>query len=181
MNIIVKTASGHYVVRPDTSLERKSSDLYLPDNAGPLSFSPVIYAHICKPGRSIGFRFAGRYYNSVSYGLLLYPRGLMDGTPEAYASAICQNHMSFLNYPFEGFPAPGAYFKLFKDSEEIYRCIYDGRTEIEKAIAEATAGIYIRTGDLIAVELKENEFLCEGPAHIKATLDDSVLMDFRII
>ena len=181
MNIIVKTASGHCLVRPDTSLERKSGDLYLPDNAGPLFFSPVIYAHISKPGRSVGIRFANRYYNSASYGILLYPRGLMDGTPEAYASAICQNHISFLNYPLEGFPDPGAYFKLFKDSEEIFKCIYDGRTEIEKAIVEATAGIYIRTGDLIAVELQENRLLCDGQAHIKATLNESVLMDFRII
>ena len=181
MNIIVKTASGHCLVRPDTSLERKSGDLYLPDNAGPLSFSPVIYAHISKPGRSVGIRFANRYYNSISYGLLLYPTGIMDGTAEGYASAICQNHMSFLNYPLEGFPAPGAYFKLFKDDQEIFRCIYDGRTEIEKAIAEATAGIYIRTGDLIAVELQQNRLLCEGPAHIKATLGEQVLMDFRIL
>ena len=31
MNIIVKTFSGHCLVRPDTSWERKSDDFYLPE------------------------------------------------------------------------------------------------------------------------------------------------------
>ena len=182
MNIIVKTASGHCLVRPDTSWERKSGDLYLPDNAGPLSYSPIIFAHISRPGRSVGFRYAGRYYDCISYGMLLYPEGLLDGTPEGYASAISMNHISFLNYPLkEDFPTLGAEFRLYRDSEEIFRCTYEGREEIEKAIAEATAMIYIRSGDFIAVELKERTLLCEGPAHVNATLGDARLMDFRII
>lgn len=182
MNIIVKTFSGHCLVRPDTSWERKSDDYYLPDGAGPLSYSPVIYAHVSRPGKSVGLRFAGRYFDSISYGMLLYPEGLMDGTPEGYASAICLDHISFLPYPLQqDYPAPGAEFKLSRDGEEIFNCCYDGRYEIEKAVCEATAGFLIRTGDLIAVELKEKEFLCNGPAMIKGTLEGRLVLDFRIL
>ncbi|MCR4864286.1 MAG: hypothetical protein K5850_03905 [Bacteroidales bacterium] len=182
MNIIVKTFSGHCLVRPDTSWERKSDDFYLPDGAGPLLYSPVVYAHISKPGKSVAFRFAGRYYDSISYGMLLYPQGLLDGTPEGYAASICLDHISLLPYPLQqAFPAPGAEFKLSVDGRELFKCCYDGRYEIEKAIADATARILVRAGDLIAVELKEKEILCQGPAHINAVLGDATLMDFRII
>ena len=182
MNIIVKTATGHCVVRPDTSWERKSEDLYLPDFAGPLSFSPVVFAHISKPGRSIGIRFASRYYDCISYGMLLYPDKLMDGSPESYAEAICMNHSSFLTYPVEeAFPGPGAEFCLYRDSGLIFRHAHQGRLQIEEAIAQATAKTYIRSGDFIAVELQEREPLCDGAAHIRGTLSDRVLMDFRII
>ena len=139
MNIVVKTASGHCVVRPDTSWVRKNDDLYLPDFAGPLSFSPIVYAHVSRPGKSIGSRFASRYYDSISYGMLLYARNLLDGSPEGYASAICMGHTSFLPYPLEqDFPAPGAEFILSRDDEVIFKCNFQGRQEIENAIVDAT-------------------------------------------
>ena len=182
MNIIVKTASGHCVVRPDTTWVRKNDDLYLPDFAGPLSFSPIVYAHVSRPGKSIGIRFASRYYDSISYGMLIYPQNLLDGSPEGYASAICMGHTSFLPYPLEqDFPAPGAEFRLLKDGQEIFGCRYEGRQEIENAIVEATAMALIRTGDFVAAELQEMAFLSQGPAQIKGTLDGRLLMDFRII
>ncbi len=182
MNIVVKTASGHCVVRPDTSWVRKNDDLYLPDFAGPLSFSPIVYAHVSRPGKSIGSRFASRYYDSISYGMLLYARNLLDGSPEGYASAICMGHTSFLPYPLEqDFPAPGAEFILSRDDEVIFKCNFQGRQEIENAIVDATEKALIRTGDFVAAELQEMEFLCDGPAIIKGTLDGRLLMDFRII
>ena len=182
MNIIVKTASGHIVARPDTTWVRKNDDLYLPDFAGPLSFSPIVYAHISRPGKSIGSRFASRYYDSISYGMLIYPRNLLDGSPEGYASAICVGHTSFLPYPLEqDFPAPGSEFILYKDDEVIFKCAYPGRAQIEEALVEATARALVRTGDFIAAELQQMEFLCQGPAQIKGALDGRLLMDFRII
>ena len=182
MNIIVKTFSGHCLVRPDTSWERKSGDLYLPDGAGPLSYCPVLYAHVSKPGKGVGLRFAGRYYDGISYGMLFYPEGLLDGTPEGYAAAICMDHISCLPYPLEqAFPAPGAEFRLYKDGEVIFGCCYGGPYEIEKAIADATDRILMRAGDLIAVELQDRRPLGQAPANIKGTLDGRLLLDFRII
>ena len=182
MNIIVKTASGHCVARPDTTWVRKNDDLYLPEFAGPLLFSPIVYAHVSRPGKCIGSRFANRYYDSISYGMLLYAQNLLDGSPEGYASAICMGHTSFLPYPLEqDFPVPGAEFVLYKNDKEIFRCKYEGRAEIEKAIVDATDKALIRTGDFVAAELQEMEPLCQGPAQIKGTLDGRLLLDFRII
>jgi hypothetical protein len=91
-------------------------------------------------------------------------------------------HTSFLPYPLEqDFPAPGAEFILSRDDEVIFKCNFQGRQEIEDAIVDATEKALIRTGDFVAAELQEMEFLCDGPVQIKGTLDGRLLMDFRII
>ena len=60
MNIIVKTASGHLIVRPDTTREKDNEDLYVPDEVSSLSFTPVLAGRITKPGRSVGLKFTPR-------------------------------------------------------------------------------------------------------------------------
>lgn len=56
MNIIVKTASGKYIVRPDTTWEKDNEDFFPPDYISKISFTPVLFARISKPGKSIGVR-----------------------------------------------------------------------------------------------------------------------------
>ena len=94
MNIIVLTQSGRVVSRPDTSWEKDSRDIYLPDFVKALSLSPVLFVKVTKPGRSISERFASRYHDSFGFGCLLYAEDLMDSHPEAYASASCLDHTS---------------------------------------------------------------------------------------
>ena len=72
MNIIVKTFVGNVIVRPDTTWEKDNEDIYPQDFIETLSFTPVLFARISKPGKSVGLRFASRYYDSANYGLLLY-------------------------------------------------------------------------------------------------------------
>ena len=105
MNIIVKTSSGHITVRPDTTWEKDNEDFYPPEFVDELTYSPVLFARILKPGRSVGRKFASRYYDSIGFGVLLYPENMLDGTPEGYAQAICLDHTSFLPSPmFPGLP-----------------------------------------------------------------------------
>lgn len=180
MNIVVKTAAGHCIVRPDTTWEKDSEDFFAPEFVRSVSFAPVVFAHICKPGRSVGRKFAPRYYDGISYGLLLYPDGMMDGSEEAYAAACCLDHISFLPYPVT-VQAAGGEFKLNMGGKEIFSCPESHRSVIEDAIAESTRYIYIRTGDLIAVELQPRRPLCSESARISATLAGEPLLDFRII
>ena len=58
MNIPVITVSGKVIVRPDTTWERDNEDLYLPDFVNSLSWTPVFFARVSKPGRWIGPAFA---------------------------------------------------------------------------------------------------------------------------
>lgn len=186
MNILVKTASGHMTVRPDTTWERDNEDLYLPDSVSRLSFTPVIFARICKPGRSIGRKFASRYYDSVGYGILLYPEDYLDGSEEGFACASCLDHTSFLPTPMLpiGELEKGDPFSICRNGSPVFTSGGESIAMIEKAIEEATARIYIRTGDLIAVELQPREIIFDrsaGNVTVTGNRSGKTLVDFKII
>ncbi len=77
MNIIVRTAGGRVIARPDTTWVRKNEDFFPPDFVSALSFTPVLYARISKAGRCIGADFARRHFGETGFGLLLYPADLL--------------------------------------------------------------------------------------------------------
>ena len=67
MNIIVSLFGSNgadYCFRPDTTLEKESFDYYIPDGVSELTYSPVLFVRLCRAGKAIGERFAGRYYGS---------------------------------------------------------------------------------------------------------------------
>lgn len=191
MNIAVKTASGKYIVRPDTTWEKDNEDLYLPEFVNKLSYTPVLFARITKPGRSIGRNFASRYYEGVNYGVLLYPEDMIDGSETGFACASCLDHTSFLPFPVynNATLGQGNVCELFASKEgenEELLFTHDGANAsmIEEAIAEATRFIYIRTGDVIAIELSERKALCEredGKLKLRGTYCNNFLLDFNII
>ena len=99
MNIVVFSSDSNVFVRPDTTWERDNEDLYVPEFINTLSWTPVLFARISKPGRSISSKFASRYYDGIGYGVLLYPEDLISKGPEGFASACCVDHTSFLTFP----------------------------------------------------------------------------------
>ncbi len=190
MNIVVKTASGKCVVRPDTTWEKDNEDFFPPEFVNSLSWSPVLFARISKPGRSVGERFAGRYYDEVNYGVLLYPDDLMDGSEEGYAQACCLDHTSFL--PSPGFSKDildkGTEFQLNvkKSGEEGALFRHSGASDlmIRSAIAEMTRFVYVRTGDLLAIELQQRRPLCvrsDTDICLSGTYGGAETTEFRII
>lgn len=187
MNIVVRTAGGHFVVRPDTTLERNSGDLYLPEDVTSLSYTPVLFARICKPGKAVGAAFASRYYDCVGYGILIYPDDYDDGSPEGYAAACCLDHTSYLTSPMYQSVVLGHeenVFRLLLDGKEVYSTSCGTVGMIEEAIVEATKRMYIRGVDIIAVELKSRSPLCMrdcGQVQVDASYCDNYLMDFKII
>ena len=184
MNIVVLTAGRRVVVRPDTTWEKDSEDLYVPDFVGRLSWSPVLFTRVAKPGRSIGLRFAGRYFQTYSYGVLLYPEDLIDGTQEGYACACCLDHTSFLPGEMFDKSASGAGFTLLRDGEEIFRCGEASVPAMEENIAEVSRFCYLRTGDLVATELRPREPLCTregGQCRLEGISGDVRLCDFKIV
>lgn len=181
MNIIVKTASRHYIVRPDTTWERDFEDFFPPEFVSSLGFTPVLTARISKPGRSVGKKFAERYYDFAGFGVLLYPYDLLDGSAEAFACASCLDHTSFIKMP-EKPVSELASFKLKTENGTIFEW---GKQEevsamLEEAISEATKYIYIRTGDLIAIELDEIKplFSRKGIAQTVVSGEDSFSIVF---
>ncbi|MGM9742400.1 MAG: hypothetical protein ACI3ZC_05020 [Candidatus Cryptobacteroides sp.] len=187
MNILVKTYSGHIVSRPDTTWEKDNEDFFPPDFVGRLDFSPVLFARVCKPGRCVGARFTSRYYDSVNYGILLYPADHMYEGPECYAEALTLDHTSFLPAPLSSAgELSGIDFSLQKNGTGVFSTRMSSSEisgMIEKALIEVTSRIYIRTGDLIAIELAPVSHLAsrpEGNFGISGTLDGQPFMSFNV-
>lgn len=173
-------------MRPDTTWEKDNEDFYPPEFVDELTYSPVLFARVLKPGRSVGRKFASRYYDSVGFGVLLYPENMLDGTPEGYAQAICLDHTSFLPTPM--FPPQrleeDGRFSLFRNEVEIFTFDHPSLDMIEDTLVEATKLLYIRTGDLIAIELAPRKPLTIRPdvsSHITGTFDNNEIIDFQII
>ena len=173
-------------MRPDTTWEKDNEDFYPPEFVDELTYSPVLFARILKPGRSVGRKFASRYYDSVGFGVLLYPENMLDGTPEGYAQAICLDHTSFLPSPM--FPPQrledDGKFRLFRNEQESFTFDHPSLNMIEDALVEATRLLYIRTGDLIAVELSDRKPLTnrtDSVTHITGTFGQDKVLDFQII
>lgn len=173
-------------MRPDTTWEKDNEDFYPPEFVDELTYSPVLFARILKPGRSVGRKFASRYYDSVGFGVLLYPENMLDGTPEGYAQAICLDHTSFLPTPMfqpQRLEEDGR-FSLFRNEVELFTFDRPSLNMIEDALVEATKLLYIRTGDLIAVELSDRKPLTnrtDSVTHITGTFEQDKVLDFQII
>lgn len=173
-------------MRPDTTWEKDNENFYPPEFVDELTYSPVLFARILKPGRSVGRKFASRYYDSVGFGVLLYPEKMLDGTPESYAQAICLDHTSFLPTPMfqpQRLEEDGR-FSLFRNEVELFTFDRPSLNMIEDALVEATKLLYIRTGDLIAVELSARTPLTnrtDSVTHITGTFGQDKVLDFQII
>lgn len=187
MNIAVITASGRVIVRPDTTWERKGEDFFAPGFVDALTYSPVLYARISKPGRSISRKFASRYYDGIGYGMLLYPENLIDGSEDAYACASCIDHTSYLPvtlYNPVTLGVEGNEFIIEQDGKEIFCSDSGTRTMVEEAIESVTERTFLRTGDLVAIELSPRSPLSSreaGATSIKASFCENPVIEFSII
>lgn len=167
MNIIVRPyGSGYCLCRPDTSWERENKDIYPPDYVSGYMWAPVLFARISKAGKCIGQKFAGRYYDAVGYGILLYPSDLLDGSPEGYACASCIDHTSVLPFPMYDrvtLESGTNMFEVYRDGEEIYSTSEGSEAMIEEALTRISAMVSLRIGDIAAIELAPVAELAEKP------------------
>ncbi len=186
MNIVVLTANRKVVVRPDTTLKKSSDDLYVPDFIDSIGWSPVLFARVSKPGKCIGSRFATRYYDSINYGLLLYPETLIDGSEEGYARACCLDHTSFLPSPMYNrvtLGQEGNKAEFSRNGSPLFSTSFAQAAAVEEMLTETSQFCYLRTGDLVCMELRPREHLCargEDGCHITGTCCGNFLLDFEV-
>lgn len=186
MNILVKTAGGRVVVRPDITWEKNSDDVYLPDFVEAVSWSPVLYLRVLRPGRSIAPRFAERYYDAAGGGVLLFADNLMDGSEEGYCCASCLDHTSLMPLDMREVSVLDgeSEYVLKADGDEIFR--RDGFTKAmaDELIAEVSTHCYLRTGDLVALELQPRRPLLtreQGECHLSGSLAGCTPLDQRVV
>lgn len=192
MNIIVKPyGSDLCYCRPDTTWERENRDLYSPDCVNAWNWTPVLFARISKAGKCISPKFASRYYDSLSFGTLLYIGGA------DVASGSCVDHTSILPLPLYNpvvMETEGNRLDVVKNEETIFSLetpvagsLQDSASLIqaaEAAICKASQLTSLRIGDYVAVELAPASALAEkteGSLSLKATFCENEIFNFKII
>lgn len=186
MNIAVLTATGRVVVRPDTTRVKDEEDAYLPEFVNRVDYAPVVCARICKSGRSVSLKFADRYFESFTFGALLYPYDLMSGD-EGFACASCLDHTTLLNLKFfDKIEAKSPNNKIvIKYNENV---LLSGNIDIigiiQQSIVEITKFCWLRVGDIVCVELEPLQRLIERngtPSVLKAAFNSKTVFEKRII
>lgn len=176
MNIIVSLFGSNgtdYCFRPDTTLEKESFDYYIPDGVSELTYSPVLFVRLCRAGKAIGEKFAGRYYDSGGFGVLLYGESIIgSGAAAGLSMASSLDKTSLLPFPLidkDVLEKSGNIFSLSVNERSVnersvnersvngngtFACQPDfaGIPEILHRISVRTS---LRTGDIVAVELGE--------------------------
>ena len=164
MNIIIKPYNpqeGLFYFKPDTTLNRDYTNLYLPHFIKRVEAKELFYTRIDRAGKGIAERYASRYFSKGNYALSIsiapdiFPNATPSQAPSATPSAapnttpsaaiINRSVANSIDYSFYSMPA-----EKIEDSQLI--------EEFCKYIAQITEIISLRTGDIIAIETGKKEY-----------------------
>ena len=167
MNIIIKPYNpqeGLFYFKPDTTLNRDYTNLYLPHFIKRVEAKELFYTRIDRAGKGIAERYASRYFTKGNYALSIsiapdiFPNAAPSAAPSQAASATLSQAASAtpsaviingsvansIDYSFYSMPAG-----KIEDPQLI--------EEFCKYIAQITEIISLRTGDIIAIETGKKE------------------------
>ena len=176
MNIIIKPYNpqeGLFYFKPDTTLNRDYTNLYLPHFIKRVEAKELFYTRIDRAGKGIAERYASRYFSKGNYALSIsiapdiFPNAVPSATPSAMpsqaasatpsaapnatpsqapsAAIINRSVANSIDYSFYSMPA-----EKIEDPQLI--------EEFCKYIAQITEIISLRTGDIIAIETGKKEY-----------------------
>ena len=160
MNIIIKPYNpqeGLFYFKPDTTLNRDYTNLYLPHFIKRVEAKELFYIRIDRAGKGIAERYASRYFSKGNYALSIsiapdiFPNAAPSATPSAApnttpsAAIINRSVANSIDYSFYSMPA-----EKIEDPQLI--------EEFCKYIAQITEIISLRTGDIIAFETGKKEY-----------------------
>ena len=160
MNIIIKPYNpqeGLFYFKPDTTLNRDYTNLYLPHFIKRVEAKELFYTRIDRAGKGIAERYASRYFSKGNYALSIsiapdiFPNAAPSATPSQAPSAtpsaaiINGSVANAIDYSFYSMPA-----EKIEDPQLI--------EQFCKYIAQITEIISLRTGDIIAIETGKKEY-----------------------
>ena len=180
MNIIVKPyGSDLCYCRPDTTWERENRDFYSPECVNEIYCAPVVFARVCKAGKCVGAKFAGRYYDGIGCGVLLY------GASEAGMISYVDKS-SILPMPL--------YNPVVAEDEKVFEMTAAGETKsivlsgikekLENTICKSSELITLRVGDYVAVELEPVQLMCKreaGEVEVSGKFCDNDIYSLKVI
>ena len=176
MNIIIKPYNpqeGLFYFKPDTTLNRDYTNLYLPHFIKRVEAKELYYIRIDRAGKGIAERYASRYFSKGNYALSIsiapdiFPNAAPSAAPSQAASATPSQSPSAI--PSQAASAmPSAAIINRSVANSIDYSFYSMPAEkiedpqlIEqfcKYIAQITEIISLRTGDIIAIETGKKEY-----------------------
>lgn len=143
MNIAVLTAEGKVIVRTDNTLVRDSADFYVPDFVRSVRISPVVFVEISSPCRCCDPKFASRHLGLAGAGALLH-------CCDEESESACIDRTTYISGPRIPYAEIGG-----KELRFTGRTIgLPSRETIEDAFGRINSRVYLRTGDLICIELE---------------------------
>ena len=164
MNIIIKPYNpqeGLFYFKPDTTLNRDYTNLYLPHFIKRVEAKELYYIRIDRAGKGIAERYASRYFSKGNYALSIsiapdiFPNATPSQAPSAAPNAtpsqapstaiINRSVANAIDYSFYSMPA-----EKIEEPQLI--------EEFCKYIAQITEIISLRTGDIIAIETGKKEY-----------------------
>ena len=183
MNIIVKPHESNLCYcRPDTTWEKESRDLYIPEGVDKVLWAPVVFAKVCKAGKCVSAKFVSRYYDAVGFGMLIYCN---DGN---IAFSSCMDHTSILPMPLYN-PAvlekEDNFFNINIGGKA--RTIHTGehiKQALEDAVCKASERVSLRIGDMVALELSPLDTAADrstGETVLKGDFCENSLFDLKMI
>ena len=180
MNIIIKPYNpqeGLFYFKPDTTLNRDYTNLYLPHFIKRVEAKELFYIRIDRAGKGIAERYASRYFSKGNYALSIsiapdiFPNATPSQAPSTRPSATpSQASSAAPNATPSQAPSatPSAAIINGSVANSIDYSFYSMPAEkiedpqlIEefcKYIAQITEIISLRTGDIIAIETGKKEY-----------------------
>lgn len=189
MNILVSTPASpggcdRITARIDTTVDKENTDIYTPEDVIAMDWCPALFARICKAGKAVRADFADRYYDSIAFGALLYPR---TEAGRDMAERSCYDHSTLLPYPLYNkitLEAADNVFEMKKNGTVVasYNC--EGiKQSIERAIVECSERASLRIGDFVALELGPMQELAtrsEGDCTLVGSFCGNSTIDIKI-
>lgn len=185
MNIIIKPYNpqeGLFYFKPDTTLNRDYTNLYLPHFIKRVEAKELFYIRIDRAGKGIAERYASRYFSKGNYALSISiapdifpnatpsqaPSTAPNATPSAAPNATPSQASSAMPSQAAASATPSAAIINRSVANSIDYSFYSMPAEkiedpqlIEefcKYIAQITEIISLRTGDIIAIETGKKEY-----------------------
>lgn len=174
-------------LKPDTALLQNNAPFYLPRHLGAVHYEVEVVLRICKEGKHIPERFAGRYYDAAGLGVDLTARDLQQrlrekGLPWELAKGFDHSAPVSRFLPLESLGDPGALsFRLHVNGGEVQ----EGNTAgmifpFDRLISHVSTYITLRKGDLLFTGTPGGVGAVAVGDHLEGWLEDKKLLDFHI-
>lgn len=179
-------SAGEVAVVPvgDDVLLRNNGDFYVPDYTQQVSCVPQLVVRICKLGKSVGERFAGRYFEEIGVGIRFYADSLEEQLTAKKLPGI-------VAASFDSSAAISALVAIRKETKANYEMKVNGEVitsgdklhlpvSIEKLIAFSSVFHTLKIGDFLFCGHPFRFRGLKPGDKVQMTLDGKTMLDFGI-